>query len=85
MPDTSPLPNAGSEEEKDRIRSVITKGRLTSAPNVDEGGRLLDAMRERDRWKPSYRYKCVDGPVPDRDTARVECWTHSDSSCPWIL
>ena len=36
-------------------------------------GCLLDAIRQRDGWRPSYRYKCVDGPPSNWDT---EWWHH---------
>jgi hypothetical protein len=34
---------------------------------------LIDAMRQRTDWRPSYRYKCVDGPPSGWD---VEWFYH---------
>lgn len=73
MADTSPEPNVGTDDEKERIRSVISKRGLVGAANDVKWGRLLDAMRQRAGWRPSYRYKCVDGPPSGWD---VEWWYH---------
>ncbi len=73
MSDTSPPPNVGSDEEKDRIRRVISERGLSGAANDVKWGQLLDAMRQRDGWRPSYRYKCIDGPPSTWD---AEWWYH---------
>ena len=73
MADTSPQPNVGTDDDKDRIRRVISERGLTGAANDVKWERLLDAMRQRDGWRPSYRYKCVDGPPSGWD---VEWWYH---------
>ena len=73
MADTSPQSNVGTDDEKERIRSVISERGLVGAANDMKWGRLLDAMRQRAGWRPSYRYKCVDGPPSGWD---VEWWYH---------
>lgn len=73
MTGTSPRPNSGCREEKERIRRCVIRRGLTGAANDVKWGRLLDAMRQRCGWRPSYRYKCVDGPASDWDT---EWWYH---------
>ncbi|WP_366039376.1 DUF6678 family protein [Rubinisphaera sp.] len=50
MADISPQPNFGTDEEKDRIRRVISERGLSGAANDVKWGRLIDAMRQRDGW-----------------------------------
>ena len=59
MSETSPQPNVGSDDEKDQIRRTVERLGLTGAANDVKWGRLLDAMRLRDDWTLSFRYKCV--------------------------
>ncbi len=73
MSDTSPPANFGTSEEKDRIRRVVSERGLTGAANDLKWGQLLDAMRQREGWRPTYRYKCVDGPPSQWDG---EWWHH---------
>ncbi len=74
MSETSPQPNAGSDEEKEKIRHTIAMLGLTGAANDVKWGRLIDAMRTRDDWTPSYRFNCVDSDyVSPWD---VEWWYH---------
>lgn len=73
MAQTSPQPDFGTENEKDRIRRVISERGLVGAANDEKWGRLLDKMRQRKGWRPSYRFKCVDGPPSGWDT---EWWYH---------
>ncbi len=73
MSETSPPPNTGSDKEKERLRRVVEQRGLSGAANDCKWSRLLDAMRQRERWRPSYRYKCVDGPPSRWD---VEWWCH---------
>lgn len=73
MANTSPQSTVGTDDEKERIRSVIAERGLVGAANDVKWGRLLDAMRQRDGWRPSYRYKCVAGPPSGWD---VEWWYH---------
>ncbi len=73
MADTSSQPNIGSDDDKAHIRSVLSRRGLSGAANDVKWGRLLDAMRQREGWRPSYRYKCIDGPPSGWD---VEWWYH---------
>lgn len=73
MAETSPQPNVGTKDEKDRIRRVIFERGLVGAANDVKWGRLLDMMRRREGWRPSYRYKCVHGRPSFWD---VEWWCH---------
>jgi hypothetical protein len=56
---TTPRAGAGSELEKERVRRAIEARQLVGAANDTKWGALLDAMRLRDGWRPSYRFKCV--------------------------
>ncbi len=74
MSDTSPQPNATPDpDEIARVRGVVASRGLAGAANDTKWGRLLDAMRQRSAWCPSFRYKCVDGPASNWDT---EWWYH---------
>lgn len=74
MSETSPQPNVGSDEEKEKIRDTIARLGLTGAANDLKWGRLIDAMRTRDGWTPSYRFNCVDSNyISGWD---VEWWYH---------
>jgi hypothetical protein len=73
MSKTSPPPSAGTAKEKEQIRRVVEARQLIGAANDTKWAVLLDAIRSREGWRPSYRYKCVDGPVSGWD---VEWWYH---------
>ena len=73
MADTTPQPRVGSDDERNRIRRVISDLGLVGAANDEKWGRLLDAMRQHEGWRPSYRFKCVDGQPSGLD---VEWWYH---------
>lgn len=68
MARTFPLASTGSEEEKSRVRRVIQQRGLSGAANDSKWAVLLDAMRTREGWTPSYRWKCVDGPISAWET-----------------
>lgn len=70
---TFPKADSGAPEEKERIRRAVESRQLIGAANDTKWQILLDRMRHRDGWKPSYRYKCVDGPICGWD---VEWWYH---------
>ncbi|MDB2687446.1 hypothetical protein N9Y42_09565 [Mariniblastus sp.] len=72
MSKTSPQPNAGSGPERSKIRAVVSNRGLSGCANDLKWGKLLDVMRTRTDWTPSYRFKCVDGQLSDWD---VE-WRH---------
>lgn len=73
MSRTSPQPNEGAGDERLRIKSVVERRGLVGAANDTKWGVLLDAMRMRDGWRPSWRYKPVDGRASEWD---VEWWCH---------
>lgn len=74
MSETSPQPNTGSDEEKEKIRHTIARLGLTGVANDVKWGRLIDVMRTRDGWRPSYRVNCVGSDyISDWD---VEWWYH---------
>src|ERR1041384_3776707 len=73
MSKTFPSAKAGTPEIKERIRRIVESRQLVGTANNTKWGILLDRMRLREGWKPSYRYKCVDGPISDWD---VEWWCH---------
>lgn len=73
MSETSPQPNVGTELEKSKIRTVVSDRGLSGCANHLKWGKLLDAMRQREGWLPSYRFKCVDGQPSGWD---VEWWHH---------
>ena len=72
MSETSPQSHAGSDEEKEKIRHTIARLGLTEAANDVKWGRLIEAMRMRDDWTPSYRFNCVDS--DDVSPWGVEWW-----------
>jgi len=62
---TTPLADAISTREKGDViartrRFVIAQGWSDLANNT-KWNRLITTMRTTDRWKPYYRYKCLDG------------------------
>jgi hypothetical protein len=73
MNTTVPRSGAGSALAKEKIRRLIEERQLVGAANDSKWGELLDAMRSREGWRPSYRFKCVDGPASEWD---VEWWYH---------
>ena len=73
MSETSPQPKSGTDSEKSKIRAVVSSRGLSGCANDLKWGKLLDAMRYREGWTPSYRFKCVDGTASSWDT---EWWYH---------
>jgi hypothetical protein len=58
------LPNAKSArspDERDKVRRVVSQRGLCGLANDTKWNEFIDAMRARLDWRPSYRYKCVDG------------------------
>jgi len=69
------LPNAKSARlstERAKIRRVVARRGLAGLANDTKWDKLIDAVRAHEGWRPSYRYKCVDGPPSGWD---VE-WFH---------
>jgi hypothetical protein len=70
------LPNAKSARttaERGKIRRVIAERGLAGLANDTKWDELIAAVRAHEGWRPSYRYKCVDGPPSGWD---VEWFYH---------
>lgn len=65
LPSASSVPHG---ESRDAIRRVVHARGLVGLANDTKWNELLDVMRGRNGWTPSYRYKCIDGPVMGWDT-----------------
>lgn len=61
----SSVPNAksarSSTERNGLARLAVARG-LCGLANDTKWDELLSAMRSLTEWKPSFRYKCIDGP-----------------------
>ena len=68
MADASP-----NKEEKEKIQKVLEERQLAGAANNTKWNELITAMREKEGWRPSYRYKWIDGYISAWD---VEWWYH---------
>jgi hypothetical protein len=69
------LPNsrsARSPEERLKIKRVVAARGLAGLANDTKWDEFISAMRARE-WRPSFRFKCVDGPPSDWD---VEWFAH---------
>lgn len=64
--------SARSPDEREKIKRVIAERGLAGLANDTKWDEFVEAMRARS-WRPSYRFKCVDGPVSDWD---VEWFYH---------
>ena len=70
------LPNAKSAQSPDtrrKIQRVIAERGLCGLANDTKWDEFISAMRARQDWRPSYRWKCVDGPPSSWD---VEWFYH---------
>lgn len=70
---TGPLAGAGSDELKARLRAIAAQRGLAGAANNTRWNELIALMRHRDGWRPSYRYKWLEGYLSPWD---VEWWYH---------
>ena len=68
-----PPPDVGSHEHKEKIRQIIAARGLVGVANDTKWRLLLERMRERQGWKPSYRFQTVAGPPSSWD---VEWFYH---------
>ena len=53
----------GSPREREVLRRIASERGLCGLANDTKWDEFLSAIRTRKDWRPSYRYKCVDGPV----------------------
>src|SRR5438034_10859559 len=73
--DTS-LPNAKSArspDERPKLQRIIAERGLCGLANDTKWDEFISGMRARESWRPSYRYKCIDGPPSSWD---VEWFYH---------
>jgi hypothetical protein len=73
MSHTKPSADTGSEKEKEKVRRLVEAAGLVGAANNTKWNVLLDEMRTREGWRPSYRYKYIGGSPSGWD---VEWWHH---------
>ncbi len=65
------LPNAKSAhspDERIRLQRLASQRGLCGLANDTKWDEFIAAMRTRTGWRPSYRYKCLDGPPSGWDT-----------------
>lgn len=58
------LPSAKSARdpnEREKLHRLIANHGLCGLANDTKWDELIEAMRKREIWRPSYRYKCIDG------------------------
>lgn len=65
--------SARSPEERAKLQRVIAERGLCGLANDTKWNEFISAMRVREGWRPSYRYKCIDGPPSSWD---VEWFYH---------
>ncbi len=65
--------SARSPTERERLLRIIAQRGLGGLANDTKWNELISAMRTRTDWRPSYRYKCIDGPASKWD---VEWFYH---------
>ncbi|WP_390623673.1 DUF6678 family protein [Telmatocola sphagniphila] len=73
----SDLPNAKStprnpfvsynSDEREKLRRIISERGLIGLANDTKWDEFINAIRSRTDWRPSYRFKCIDGPISDWD------------------
>lgn len=70
------LPNAKSAcspDEREKLRRIVIERNLCGLANDTKWDEFVEAIRLRTEWRPSYRYKCIDGPPSGWD---VEWFYH---------
>jgi hypothetical protein len=68
--DEGTLPSAKSAHfpgERDKLRRIIESSGLCGLANDTKWDEFITAIRSRTDWRPSYRYKCIDGPPSSWD------------------
>ena len=70
---TGPHARNGSDEYKEKLRRVIAERGLAGLANHTKWNELIEAMRALPDWRPSYRYKNVEGYISRWD---VEWFYH---------
>jgi hypothetical protein len=62
-----------SPDERRKLKRVIAERGLYGLANNTKWDEFISAMRACESWRPSYRYKCIDGPPSSWD---VELFYH---------
>lgn len=65
--------SARSPDEREKLRRIAVQRRLCGLANDTKWDELIEAVRARTDWRPSYRCKCIDGPPSGWD---VEWFYH---------
>ena len=65
--------SARSPDERAKLKRVIEERGLCGLANDTKWDEFISGMRARQDWRPSYRYKCIDGPPSSWD---VEWFYH---------
>ncbi len=76
--------SARSPGEREDLRRVVVQRGLCGLANDTKWDEFIAAMRAHAEWRPSYRYKCIDGPPSGWD---VEWFYHLPSpllSVEWL-
>jgi hypothetical protein len=60
--------SAHSPEDRAKLKRLIANRGLCGLANDTKWDEFISAMRARAGWRPSYRYKCIDGPPSQWDT-----------------
>lgn len=69
----APLADTGTSDEKEKIRAIVARRGLSGAANNTKWNEFISFMRQQDEWRPSYRFKWVNGHISRWDT---EWWYH---------
>jgi hypothetical protein len=65
--------SASSPDERAKLKRLIAERGLGGLANDTKWNEFISAIRSGEGWKPSYRYKCIDGPPSSWD---VEWFYH---------
>ncbi len=66
----------GTANEKAKLLAVINRRGLGGLANTTKWNELLDFIRAREGWIPSYRYKCIDAVNGTISRWDAEWWGH---------
>ncbi len=65
--------SARSPEDREKLRRLVAQRGLGGLANDTKWDEFITAIRAHSEWRPSYRYKCIDGPPSGWD---VEWFYH---------
>jgi hypothetical protein len=65
--------SARSPDDREKLRRIVVERNLRGLANDTKWDEFIEALRARAEWRPSYRYKCIDGPPSGWD---VEWFYH---------